>query len=194
MLSEQNGKKQDGDIMKKIKERTQIKVKQEKALSKNKQRKNLFFVLKFFLIFIVLSTLIVYTDLSVLTSAIAFIEAKAIGLPYYENLLLTNGTVFEINNHCIGLLSIAIFASVVFALKKPVLKKKVKIFLIGAIALFPINIVRITLVLLIGKGYGAEAAELMHLISWFLMTGFIMLLWYYLTVKEIGKEKLKELI
>lgn len=159
-----------------------------------KQKKNLLFVLKFFVIFLTTSTLISFANLQTLTSGIAFLEAKMLSLPYYDNLVKIDGEIFEINNHCIGLLSIAILASVVFALRKPELKKKVKIFLIGAIALFPINIIRVAFVLLIGKNFGAEFAEIMHTISWFVMTGIIMLLWYYSTAKEIGKKGFKEII
>lgn len=152
------------------------------------------FVIKFFAIFSIIGTAINYVNLEWFTSAIAFFEAKMFSLPYTENLLLLNGQIYEINNSCTGLLSATILAGIVFALKKPDFKNKLKIFLTGAILLIPINLARIAGVLLVGINFGTNAAEIMHVISWFFTTGIILLLWYKLTAKKLGKKGFKEMI
>ena len=148
------------------------------------QKKALFFLAKFFAIFLVLEALIYFIGFSALKQWLAGIEAGFLGLQAQGNII--GG--FEIGSSCTGLVSIAILAGIVFGLRKPELKKKILVFAIGAVALLIVNIARVFLVLWIGQNIGLQAAETAHVISWFAMTAVILALWLVLT-KKIAKEK-----
>jgi exosortase/archaeosortase family protein len=144
-------------------------------------KNSLIFILKFFLIYSILQILIYFIDLSFLENLIAFFIALMHGLPVNNNTIYFNETLFIIASNCTGLISGSVLAGVVFSLKKPELKEKIKIFLTGAVLLFFINLIRIYLVVLTGILF--NLAELMHFISWFAMTAFILFFWIYLTKK-----------
>lgn len=156
--------------------------------------KNLLFLLKFFAIFALLQGIILIAPLNSLNEWIAGIEASALSLERQGNAILAGNTNFLITNSCTGLVSGSIFAAIVFALKKPAFKQKTLVFLAGAILLFLINLARVYFVVLAGIGFGAEFAGIMHIVSWFLMSGFIIALWYYLTKKWIGIKDFSELL
>ncbi len=149
-------------------------------------KNSLVFVLKFFLIFSVLQTLIYVIELNFLLNGLAEFVGFLLNLIVVENSVYFNGTLFTITPNCTGLVSVSVFAGIVFALKKPGLKKKFLIFLTGSVLLFLINIVRIYLVVLSGVLF--NLSELTHVVSWFAMTFFIIFTWFYLT-KKIFKIK-----
>ncbi|MBN2127720.1 MAG: archaeosortase/exosortase family protein, partial [Candidatus Diapherotrites archaeon] len=136
-------------------------------------KKSIEFAIKFFLIYFVLQFLIYFFDLSFLENAIASFIAGILSLSVSGNAISFNETLFIITPNCTGLVSASVLSAVVFSLKKPELKEKIKIFLIGAVLLFLINLIRIYFVILAGIYF--NAAELMHVISWFAMTAFILL-------------------
>ena len=69
---------------------------------------------------------------------------------------------------------------------KPSIRKKLGVFVIGVVALLILNIPRVMLVLFAAKaGFDADT---IHVYTWFLMSGAIILLWYYGN-KKIAKVK-----
>ncbi|MFH1587793.1 MAG: hypothetical protein ABIA76_00450 [Candidatus Diapherotrites archaeon] len=146
--------------------------------------KKLIFALKFFVIYAVIQFLIYAIDLSFLENFIAELIGNALGLQVIANNIFFNETVYLIQPNCTGLVSAGILFAVVFSLKKPEIKLKSVIFLIGAIFLLLINLLRIYFVVLMGILF--DLAELTHIISWFAMTAFILIAWFYLT-KKIAK-------
>jgi exosortase/archaeosortase family protein len=130
--------------------------------------------------------LIYAIDLSLLENFIAELIGSILGLHVIANNIFFNETIFLIQPNCTGLVSAGILFAVVFSLKKPEMKTKSMIFLIGGIFLLLINLVRIYFVVLMGVLFGL--AELTHIISWFAMTAFILGAWFYLT-KKIAKIK-----
>jgi exosortase/archaeosortase family protein len=168
--------------MQKSKKRVKQKFsKSEKPLVLDK--KIFFFIIKFFGIFIVLNLLIELSDLSFLTSFIANVSASFLGMQYLNNIIIGK-TFFIITNSCTGLVSTSILASIIFALTKPELKKKIVLFLVGAIVLLIVNIPRIILVLYVSK-LGFDTG-LVHELTWFLMSAIVLIIWYYGT-KRIEK-------
>jgi exosortase/archaeosortase family protein len=116
-----------------------------------------------------------------------------IGLDAESNTIRVGGSSFLINESCTGLVSIMILASTIFALRKPGLNKKIRMFFAGSIALFFLNIARVSLVLLVAL-QSIQAAELTHVISWFLMSAAIIALWYYSTKRMVKIKRFNELI
>ena len=157
-------------------------------------KKNIEFLAKFFVIFAALQGVIMVAPLGALNEWIAGVEAGMLSLEREGNTLDGGEANYVISNSCTGLVSGSILAAIVFALKKPELKKKMVVFLAGAAALFAVNLVRVYFVVLGGLEFGFEFAELLHSISWFVMSGLIIAMWYYLTKKWAGIKDFSELL
>ncbi|MFA5125734.1 MAG: hypothetical protein WC462_01900 [archaeon] len=155
------------------------------------EKKLLFFVAKFFIIFAVLNILIELADLSFLTNFIASISASFLNAQYLHNVVFVK-SFFIITNSCTGFVSASILASIIFALRKPALKKKIILFLLGTAVLLIVNIPRIIFVLYMSKiGFNAE---LMHEMTWFLMSAIVLAIWYYGTKRVEGIKEFNELL
>ncbi|MFH1224708.1 MAG: exosortase/archaeosortase family protein [Candidatus Diapherotrites archaeon] len=151
-------------------------------------------MVKFLLIFAVLETLLVFSDLSILNNSLAGFEAGLLGLRHSGNIIFAGGGELRISESCTGLASVVVLASIVFALRKPEPAKKIKIFLAGFAVLFPLNLLRLYLVVLAAVIWGAGAAEAVHVASWFAVAGIVLALWHFLTVKIAGTKELRELL
>jgi len=156
--------------------------------------KNVLFLAKFFVIFALLQTSVSILPLQPLNEWIAGVEAALTGLENEGNEIPFNSTNFVITNSCTGLVSGSILAAIVFALKKPELKKKIELFAIGAVTLFVVNLFRVYLVILIGINFGAVTGDWAHTLSWFAMSALIIALWFYLTKKRAGIKDFSELL
>ncbi|MBU0662223.1 exosortase/archaeosortase family protein [Candidatus Micrarchaeota archaeon] len=152
------------------------------------------FVLKFFAIFLVLEAGLFSFGAAPLEEWIAGFEAQALGLESAGNVVIAGGNEFTINESCTGLVSGIILASIVFALRRPALREKLKIFTAGFVFLFPLNLLRVYFVLLSAQWRGAETAEFVHIASWFMGAGFVLLFWYFLTKRFAGVKEFNELI
>jgi len=157
------------------------------------QKRLVVFLISFFLIYFILGEIINLLDLSFLTNALASFSASVVGGVALGNLvILGEGSKFVVSNMCTGLVSASILAAVVFSLRKPNMKKKVALFVLGTILLMLINIPRIILVLLAAKA-GFDA-EMVHMATWFLMSAAILLIWYVGTKAWAKVEDFGELI
>ena len=143
---------------------------------------------KFALLYIVLQAAIQFSPLGPLENAIASIEAGWLGLENEGSLIHTSNGLFEINASCTGLVSASVLAAVIFALKKPKLKKKIAVFLAGGISLFVLNFVRVFVVLLVAQIWGSGAAEIVHTVSWISTAALVLTVWYF-GMKKIAKVK-----
>lgn len=159
----------------------------------DKQKSIALFLARFFVIFLGLQVLILVADLSALENTIAKWEAAWInGTAVHNQIVLPTGR-FEITPNCTGLVSAAILAGVVFGLPKPKLNQKMGLWIAGTIVLFVLNLIRIFVVLLIGKTYGVTAAQLAHEISWFATAVFILMVWLWFSKKIAGVKHVSEL-
>jgi exosortase/archaeosortase family protein len=171
----------------------------KQILSFQKQNKNnpnykiLIFLIKFFAIFFILSTIIEAMDLTFLTNFLAFITANYMGLAYKASIIFAQNHTFIVSNSCTGLVSASILASVIFALNRPKLPQKIKLFIFGALLLLVINVFRIFLILFSAE-IGILDPDFVHTITWFLMSGLILIIWYYGTKKLAKIKDFSELI
>lgn len=157
-------------------------------LEKIKENKTILFLVKFGVIFSVLHILVWAVPTSFLQNWIALLQANFFSLPLQNNLIELSQRQILINPSCTGLISISILAAIIFSLSKPEMKKKIQIFVLAAIIMFFLNLLRIYFVLWIGLNYGEDLIGLMHEISWMTTALFIIGLWYYFT-KRITKVK-----
>jgi len=149
-------------------------------------KKIIWFCAKFFIIYVVLQYLIELADLSALNYFIAYASASLLGLGYWGSMVFVNGAVFTVTNLCTGLVSASVLAAIVFSLRRPKLAQKIALFFLGLVLLMLINIPRVALVL-----YSASIgfdADLVHTLTWFIMSAAVLLIWYYGT-KRIAKVK-----
>jgi exosortase/archaeosortase family protein len=157
------------------------------------EKKDLIFIIKFFVIFAILTLILETINFAFLQEFLTSIVAKILALQFEGNKIMIGTNTYIINNFCTGLLSGSIFIAIVFAFRKPEIKIKTLIALLGIIGLFLINILRLLLVLLVGT-IDFSLAETTHIISWFLMSAAIIAFWYYFTRKITGEKDLEKLM
>lgn len=153
-----------------------------------KIKPGIIFLAKFFVVFFVFEWLLTFLRAEPLQDFIASSQAAFFGLKTSTNLIFVEDGIFEINSSCTGLVSSIILGAIVFSLKKPELPKKIAIFLSGALLLVFLNYFRVMAVIFVGVHYGMRAAEIVHVISWFSTTAFVIGIWYLFT-KRISKVK-----
>ncbi len=150
------------------------------------EKKQLVFLAKFFGIFGLFHALLFVIDVSFMQHFVADVTSSMLGLQRNGFDIFIGGDVYAIVPSCTGLVSAIILASIIFSLKKPELKEKVTVFLVGVALLFVVNIFRVYFVLLAGIWFNVQIAELVHVASWFLMSGAIILAWFFFTKKITG--------
>ncbi len=156
------------------------------------RKKAVVFLVKFFVIYAVLQTIILIAPIEPLQNSIASLQASWLGLEVTGNTIDFGAHQFEIVPNCTGLVGISVLAAIIFSLRKPKMKKKLSLMGIGAVILFPLNLLRVYLVILTAVSFNPAAAEILHITTWFVTSAAILIIWYYLTkkvakVKEFGK-------
>ncbi len=152
------------------------------------KKKSIVFLVKFFVIYAILQFLILALPLEFFENGIAEIEAVAIGASAEGNLIELNSHSFQIVPNCTGLVGISVLASIIFGLRRPKLKKKIGLLAVGAAILFPLNLLRVYFVLWASISFSLDIGETLHIATWFLSAGAILVIWYYAT-KRIAKVK-----
>lgn len=163
------------------------------SLGISKENKNILkFLFKFLLIFLTLFFIIEIINLSFLNNFLSEKVAKIFNLNYAENIIFGGEVNFIITNFCTGLVSISILAGIIFSFKKPIMTNKIIFFVLGALILLIANFFRIIFVILMASvGFDAE---LVHTITWFLMSFIILVFWFYGNKKLLGYKNLNQLI
>lgn len=144
-----------------------------------------FFILKFFLIFFIIEFIVLNINIYFFNSFLAFINGSYLGLFVQGNVILLNNTKFVIDNSCTGLVSVAMLVGLTLPLKV-LLKKKLNFLFFGALLLLVINFFRIFFLLILARiGFDAD---LIHTLTWFVMSGIVIAMWYFF-IKIILKAK-----
>lgn len=151
------------------------------------------FVIRFLLVFFAFQVLAVFSPLHFLQNAMAQILGGMFSLPVEGSLLLLRPTAFEITPLCTGITSIAIWLGLLWGFKLPEKKEKIALAVWGSIVILLINFFRVMLIVYWGKTYPLAAVELAHTISWFVLSGVIILGWRYFLMQRYGFENGKEL-
>lgn len=139
--------------------------------------KKTIFLLKFFIIFLILDFLIIVSNLSFYNSFLAFITGSFSGLKVLGNNIFLNNHIFIIDNSCTGLVSVAMLAGLIFPLKKIIFFEKIRFFIFGSVLLLLFNIFRIIFVLYSAKiGFDAD---FIHILTWFLMSFIVIFIWFF---------------
>ena len=143
------------------------------------------FLAKFFALFFILQFLVLIADLDVIQNAISAGVSGMAGLEFSGIFVVVKDGMFEITPSCTGLVSAAILAAIIFSLRKPDVKNKFVLFFVGATILFVVNFFRVLLVVIAGRELGIAAAEMLHIVSWFVMSAGIIIVWYWFTKRML---------
>ncbi|MCR4368771.1 MAG: exosortase/archaeosortase family protein [archaeon] len=150
------------------------------------QDARLAFLAKFFAIFALAELLLFTLDLSIIQNFIASSIALQLGLDFAGNYIFAKGGVFVIVPSCTGLVGTSVLGAIIFSLKKPEVRQKIAIFFAGAILLIILNYFRVLFVVWLGAEFGMGLAEIAHVVSWFVASSFVIVLWYFFTKKAAG--------
>lgn len=156
-------------------------------------RQVLIFLGKFFLIYAVLYTLLLTFHAEPLQYFIAGVESQWTGLQQDGlSILVSERDSFFISEQCTGLVSAITLTALIWAGRKPGWKKKLALNIAGLVFLLIVNLIRIYFVIHIGQTIGMPEAEVVHQISWYLMTAIIVALWYGGLMKWGGIQSIQE--
>jgi len=105
-----------------------------------------------------------------------------------SNYILMDTGTFLLSESCIGIVSSSMIIGLVFGAVGVKPKNKALIAFYGITTMASINAARVFAVLYVGALNGIEAAELLHVTSWFVMALGTALVWYYF-VKAVEKPR-----
>jgi exosortase/archaeosortase family protein len=99
-------------------------------------------------------------------------------------------TLVSIDYQCSGFFSIFVFLAFIFSPISTIpLRRKFLVFLLGAIVLYLLNILRLFLFFWFSPYLGLEN---MHILGWFLMSLGIFVLWYFFAIdRKMIKNKIR---
>ena len=152
----------------------------------NAGRKEIAFLAKFAVIFSSAEFLIFTLDFSALQVFIARTQAGLFGLQASGSRIILEKGIFDITPSCTGLVSASILGAIIFSLSKPSLGQKAYIFASGVVLLLALNYIRVLAVVWAGAQFGMDAAQLLHIASWFATSLIVLGLWYVFT-KRVSK-------
>ena len=157
-------------------------------------KKAVLFLVKFGIIFGILHYLLLVGNILFFQEWLAKTIGNLLQLNVQNEVISLGIYSLVVSPSCTGLVSSIILAGIVFSLKKPELKTKFKIVLLSAIVFLIVNFFRVFLVVWTAKMLGFQYAEALHQLTWFAMSGIILVLWYGWMKKTVGIRNFGELI
>jgi exosortase/archaeosortase family protein len=145
------------------------------------------FLFRFFLIFILAEFTLYYFPPIPYQEWLASSMGEWFSLPTHEIWVpVTNGN-FEITPSCTGITSAALFVGLVYGFPR-LPKNKGMVALAGVFLLLVLNYFRLLLVIGTGEIISLPAAELVHVFSWFVLSGIALGMWFAFIQKETGEK------
>jgi len=95
--------------------------------------------------------------------------------------LIANGTTLEFVRACIATSAYYLLALLILTTKDIGIKKTIKMFIVGSLLIFMMNVLRITLLTLVVLNYGLDWFNAVHMIFWYVISTFyVFLVWIFL--------------
>ena len=156
------------------------------------------FLIRFFGVYLLFYALLLAWEPTIINNSIASIESGLLHLSgivhtIHGNSIVVNAVPFEINSTCTGISSISMLLGLIFAVPRMKAKNRLYVFIVAASALIAFNMIRIYIVLWIAL-ISAEFAETLHVVSWFIVAGLVLWLWYVATLKFEGEKSIMALL
>ncbi|MEK6974313.1 MAG: pacearchaeosortase [Nanoarchaeota archaeon] len=100
---------------------------------------------------------------------------------FSEKLLLVNGISLEFVKACIATSAYYLLALLILTTKGISLKKSIKMFLIGSLLIYLMNVLRITLIILVIINFGLDWFNIVHMTFWLIISSiYVLLVWIFL--------------
>lgn len=103
--------------------------------------------------------------------------------PFHEVWISVINGRFEITPSCTGLTSVSLFLGLLIGFPR-IPKNKAVAGIAGLVLILLLNYLRLVLIIGVGEQFSLEAADLIHTLSWFVLSGIAFGFWYYLIRKE----------
>ena len=142
------------------------------------------FILRFFIIFLAIETLLYYFPPLFYQEWLAKTIGNYFQLPVEGIFIWVNGVRFEISAFCVGLSTWAMWAGLVGGFSFPHNTEKIKYGLVGLIIILFFNFFRIAAIVFMGQFTGLPILETLHLLTWFAMSALVLGGWYFLLSKH----------
>ncbi|MBI2670490.1 pacearchaeosortase [Candidatus Woesearchaeota archaeon] len=100
---------------------------------------------------------------------------------YESKTLLVNGIDLEFVRACIATSAYYLLALLILTTKGIGIKNSVKMFLIGSLLIFVMNVLRVTLLILVVINLGLDWFNLIHMTFWYILSSvYVFLVWLFL--------------
>lgn len=143
------------------------------------------FIIRFFIVFGLVELLAYLFPPLAYQAWLAQLLGEWHRIPVQGIFLSVNGIQFEISAFCTGLSTWGLFLGLLYGFSIPSNKQKIVYALLGWIIIFFLNIIRLFLIVYVGKTIDANAVELLHTLTWFAMSAAVMGGWYLLLCHEL---------
>lgn len=101
---------------------------------------------------------------------------------FSERLLIVNGTTLEFVKACVATSAYYLLALLILTTKGISLKKSIKMFIIGSLLIYLMNVLRITLLILVVINLGVDWFDTIHMTFWLIISSiYVFLVWIFLT-------------
>ncbi len=126
-----------------------------------------------------------YFSLLFLTMAFPYLFLKLlnydVGFIFSSKILIVNGIEFEFVKACIATSAYYLLALLILATKDIGLKKSLKMFLLGSLLIFIMNILRVILLIIVVMNLGVDWFDAVHLTFWYVVSSvYVFLVWIFL--------------
>ena len=126
-----------------------------------------------------------YFSLLFLTMAFPYLFLKFLSYNvefiFASKTLIVNGIEFEFVKACIATSAYYLLALLILTTKDIDLKKSIKMFLLGGLLIFVMNVLRVTLLIIVVKNFGINWFEAIHLTFWYVVSSvYVFLIWIFL--------------
>ncbi len=145
------------------------------------------FLMRFFFIFIGVELLLYAFPPLPYQEWLASSLGTAFHLPFHFIWVsLTNGQ-FEITPSCTGLTSASLFLGLIWGFHS-IPRKKIGVSILGIFFILVLNYFRLFIVVGAGRTHGLGVAEILHVLSWFILSGIAFGMWLHILRRETGEK------
>ena len=136
------------------------------------------FLLRFFTVFFLVEVFLSIFPPVYLQEWLAQTIGSVLHVPVNGIFLSVNGIAFEISAFCTGITTWGLWLGLSYGFSFPRGAKKLTYALIGLAAILFVNFFRLLAIVYVGKVSYFAAVDMLHVITWFVMSALVMGTWY----------------
>lgn len=144
------------------------------------------FLFRFFAIFLLAEVFLTLFPPIYYQEWLARIIGNMLDVPVQGVFVHVNNLRFEISAFCTGLSTIGLWLGLVYGFPFPLAREKMRYAIMGGGIILLANVIRLVGIVYVGMVFSFAAVDLLHTITWFVMSALVCGMWYYLLAKKIG--------